>query len=388
MGGVVSRGNGRRWRIWYIDRHGKRRWGTGHADKRASQKLADELEQEERRIREGLVDPGTKERQAAASVKPTYLVDLWRESIINNGSTEKHARHQAGAVLRVLEMASVVTISNVDPDAIGAAVKSMRDQQSIRTGNHALAAVKQFFRWLYLTDRIKEVPRAFGKLKRVSVERARKRQRRALSQDELGRLIATTEQAPDVTVYGMTNRKNNPEPITGPERALLYRLAVQTGLRANEIRTLTASSFELDDLESAWVVVEAAYSKRKRRDRQVLHPDVARDIKAWIEQHGRPPRVPSKPGKMIKADLERAGISYIDNGRVCDFHALRATGITHVVRRGVDPATAQRFARHSDVRLTLDVYTHTGEQDLRRAIGQNVSPDASDGVSQDEGKDS
>ena len=165
---------------------------------------------------------------------------------------------------------------------------------------------------------------------------------------------------------------------------------MQTGLRANELRTLTPASFELDDIDSAWVAVEAAYSKRKRRDRQVLHPDLARSIRAWLAQHGRPPRVPDKAGKMIRADLERAGIPYVQDGRVCDFHALRATGITHVVRRGVDPATAQRFARHSDVRLTLQVYTHTGEQDLRRAIGQpDVMPDASDGesVTQDERTD-
>lgn len=35
--------------------------------------------------------------------------------------------------------------------------------------------------------------------------------------------------------------------ISGPDRALLYRFAIETGLRANEIRLLTKASFRLDD---------------------------------------------------------------------------------------------------------------------------------------------
>ena len=151
MGGVVSRGNGRRWRIWYIDRHGKRRWGTGHADKRASQKLADELEQEERRIREGLVDPKVRERRAAASASVAVLLDLWREYMVAKGDGEKHANYQANAARRVFEAAGVASIAAIDSDAINGAIgrmtvtiKGETHPASARTRNHALGSVKAF----------------------------------------------------------------------------------------------------------------------------------------------------------------------------------------------------------------------------------------------------
>jgi len=53
---------------------------------------------------------------------------------------------------------------------------------------------------------------------------------------------------------------------------------------------------------------------------------------------------------------------------VADFHALRAAYVTGLVRSGVDAATAQKLARHSDVRLTLQTYTSTTKADLRKAL--------------------
>ena len=49
----------------------------------------------------------------------------------------------------------------------------------------------------------------------------------------------------------------------GPNRSLLYRFASESGLRANEIRTLKVSSFDLD---ARTVTVEAVNSKGKRTD--------------------------------------------------------------------------------------------------------------------------
>ena len=53
--------------------------------------------------------------------------------------------------------------------------------------------------------------------------------------------------------------------LSGPHRALCYRLALTTGLRRNEIRSLAWASFDLDS-DEATVTVEAGYSKRRRRD--------------------------------------------------------------------------------------------------------------------------
>jgi len=44
-------------------------------------------------------------------------------------------------------------------------------------------------------------------------------------------------------------------------------------------------------------------------------------------------------------------------GHVADFHALRKTFITNLCRAGVSPKAAQTLARHSDINLTMNVYT-------------------------------
>lgn len=67
--------------------------------------------------------------------------------------------------------------------------------------------------------------------------------------------------------------------MTGYERSLLYRLAVETGLRANELRTLKASSFDFAD---GTVTVAAAYSKHRRDDTLPLRKDTANELRALI----------------------------------------------------------------------------------------------------------
>ena len=72
---------------------------------------------------------------------------------------------------------------------------------------------------------------------------------------------------------------------------------------------------------------------------------------------------------MLRIDLEAAGIPYRDESdRVADFHALRHSYITLLSRSGVSPKLAQELARHSDIRLTMNVYTHTGLFDLAAAV--------------------
>ena len=58
---------------------------------------------------------------------------------------------------------------------------------------------------------------------------------------------------------------------------------------------------------------------------------------------------------MLQKDLELAEIDYIDDsGRVFDFHALRHTFITNLVKGGATPKIAQGLARHSKITLAMD----------------------------------
>jgi len=155
---------------------------------------------------------------------------------------------------------------------------------------------------------------------------------------------------------------------------MLYRLAVGTGLRASELASLTPRSFELSDLGKARVVVEAGYSKHRRRDILPLRGDLAEAVAAFVAAKPTDAplfRLPPRLAEMMRADMDRAQpwIPYQDSaGRVADFHSLRHTFITRLVRAGVGPAVAQRLARHSTIKLTMDVYADIGEDDERAAL--------------------
>jgi len=144
------------------------------------------------------------------------------------------------------------------------------------------------------------------------------------------------------------------------------------GLRQNECSSLTPDSFDLADLSAATVVVEAAYSKHHRRGCQPIRRSLAEAMAEYLKD--RPPGerlwlLPSKPIDMFRRDIEAAGIAYVDRqGKFADFHNLRHTFVTRLVRAGVAPAVAQKLVRHSTMTLTMDYSTHISLYDERAAL--------------------
>jgi len=57
-----------------------------------------------------------------------------------------------------------------------------------------------------------------------------------------------------------------------------------------------------------------------------------------------------------------------ERGEVVDFHALRTMFVSNLARSGVHPKVAQTLARHSDFKLTMDVYTRVNLDDQVQAI--------------------
>jgi len=64
-------------------------------------------------------------------------------------------------------------------------------------------------------------------------------------------------------------------------------------------------------------------------------------------------------------------LKYQDSqGRFADFHSLRHTFVTNLCKADIRPKTAQTLARHSDIRLTMNVYSHVDEQEQADAISK------------------
>jgi len=213
-----------------------------------------------------------------------------------------------------------------------------------------------------------------------NVKLDRRHDRRALTDEELARLIQAAERGP------------KERGMFGPNRAMLYQLAVGTGFRAGELASLTPESFDLN-AEPPTVTIEAAYSKHRRRDEQPIRRDLADLLKPWLKgrKRGQPVfKMPDKPVKLIQADLKAAREAWLEEAmsekeckarerttflayrdganRVADFHALRHTYISRLIQSGVNIKVAQELARHSTPTLTLGRYAHIGLVDETRAL--------------------
>jgi len=78
-----------------------------------------------------------------------------------------------------------------------------------------------------------------------------------------------------------------------------------------------------------------------------------------------------RSAEMFQRDLRDAQIEPVDEeGRVLDFHGQRTTFITSLARADVAPAKAQRLARHTDINLTMGVYTDLQLEDLHAASSE------------------
>ncbi|MEA1950127.1 MAG: tyrosine-type recombinase/integrase [Planctomycetota bacterium] len=54
---------------------------------------------------------------------------------------------------------------------------------------------------------------------------------------------------------------------------------------------------------------------------------------------------------------------------------MRHTFVTNLCKADVSPKTAQTLARHSDIRLTMDVYTHVDRAEQIAAIRSLPAPE-------------
>ena len=74
---------------------------------------------------------------------------------------------------------------------------------------------------------------------------------------------------------------------------------------------------------------------------------------------------------VMRRDLNAAGIPYRDEeGRVFDFHALRMTFGTWWTLSGATPRETMEAMRHSDIKLTMGIYTDAGKLALREAMNK------------------
>jgi site-specific recombinase XerC len=351
-----------KWSFAYTDENGRRvvkAWSTDYNETAAE---AVRREKQVELIRLGYVkreDIGPAE----ADKKPIGdHVAEWEQAMLARGRTAKHAELFTFRVRNLFKEAGIIRLSDLKGEAVQKALAALGNDTSERralskaTLNRYLTATRAFINWL-VQERLRQDP--LTRVKAFNAKEDERHQRRTLGAEELQALV-------QAALSGPTFRA-----MTGPARALLYRVVFSTGLRFSEIESATTHSFDLDRSPPT-VRVAAAYTKNGNEAVQPLPLDIAADLRSWLAArpagaaafdmpHGRGAR-------MLRFDLEAAGVPYRDAaGRVFDFHALRCQFATELDRQGTPPRVVQRLMRHATLEQS-DRYTRPRAVDLERAV--------------------
>jgi integrase len=189
--------------------------------------------------------------------------------------------------------------------------------------------------------------------------------------------------------------------LTEPERTLTL-LAAGTGLRISECLGLEWRDVDFAEamihVRRTWTCGRVGLPKTKASKGPVpLHPLLAEFMLCWkkttrypescdwvcpsFRLKGKQPRVANMLVEdYLRPAAAKAGVlsSHRDEqGRIVEddlrrfgFHNLRHSLASFLVRMRTDPKTVQTLLRHSDVKLTLQCYSHAVSQDRMAAAGE------------------
>ena len=244
------------------------------------------------------------------------------------GRSEIHVSGTERLIQRVLDELSLRRLSDIQAEAVErwlaqhTTAQPDKTTMGARTRNSYLIALRSFCNWCVERDRLPFNPLA--KLDRANERSDRRRQRRALTEAELSRLLVVArlrplaefgretiktpdqdpatrqkrsratwtlkplkfDELPAAVELARERLKDNPTFLArqerlGIERALAYKVAVTTGLRRGELASLTVGRLDLDS-DFPHVTLKAADEKNREGNSIPLRRDVADELREWV----------------------------------------------------------------------------------------------------------
>ena len=373
MASVFKRGGKKAKGYWYaswFDHKGKRRTKcTRTTDKATAERIARKHEADAALRRESVIDPTIESirRQSDRTVK-AHLVD-YENKLRALKRSDEYIRETMKIIDTVCEAGRATTIGKINADLVNRHASNLADAgRSARTIQKHVGTIKSFTKWLAENQKLQRDPLAA--VKKPSPKGHRRQERRILLPEEWKWIKATITG----DSYGMT----------ATERLLLYRLALQTGLRSSELRSLTRG--KIVSGKEPHVLCKARDTKNKKSARQFIDSELAADLLGHVERKSPTANVFRMPHKtdvadMFRRDLLNAREAWVHavqddpqefaqrqesdflaatnhEGQITDFHCLRHSCGAWLAVAGVHPKVVQTVMRHSTISLTMDTYGH------------------------------
>lgn len=294
------------------------------------------------------------ERHGIAFGVDVALEDLLKQYLDYLGNTgDVHRDKTEARIRRVIDANDWTRPPHVNQLQLETTVRSLvslRDGKplAMRTQGGYITAWKAFSRWLTTVRKV-YVRDPLAAVKKPGYQHDRKLVRRFLLPDEWPWLARC-------------------------ENALLYETAIQTGLRANELRHLSHEHIGADHL-----LLPAKYTKNRQPAKQYI----TAKLRSALMAAELPFALTDRLAEQLRDDLAFCRQAYecetdepdpyflqVANalGHVLDFHALRHTCGAWLAMRGCNPKVIQHIMRHSTITLTLDTYGHLMPHADRDAI--------------------
>ena len=371
-------------------------------DEQAARSVLADLERRAELVKAGVM---TASEDATAMHQGTPLqahLDAYAEHMRARGLSPTHRAYTKKHLQRIKGECGFAALKDFDREAFERWLVGLADAGAgARTRNCYRDDLVTFCNWCIATNRLLSNP--FEMIPKANVECDRKRIRRAMTETELVKLLDVARGRPLLDAMTVRRGKRKGQAYAklrdetkgelerlGRERALIYKTLILTGLRKNELASLTVGQAHLDG-DIPYVALNAADEKNRQGCEIVLRDDLAGDLREWLadqlvrlqgeaKERGEPIparlpaelplfRIPTGLLRILDRDLKAAGIDKADErGRTLDVHALRTTFGTLLSKGGVAPRTAQAAMRHSDIRLTMQTYTDPKLLDVRGAL--------------------
>lgn len=361
----------KKWYIQFKDKDGNWKREPAYEDKEASLHKLSRRMKEVALECEGIFTHLTAELKKPISEHLTDFVQHLRDK----RNTHDYCVSAETRLKNLFSHGKIERIPDITKSRVDSALSRLRDPAivsrplSTKTSNSYLTFVKQFATWL--VDERRAGDNLISGMRKRSEEGEQTMERRPLSPVEFGRVL-------DAARTGEPWKGKGRKPIAGADRMALYLLASFTGYRRRELSSITPSAFDFGD--NPTLKVHRGFSKRRRMETIPLNREIAAFFKRYVARKPKDEPLWNIAGErtalMIQSDMRVAGLPHTKGIVVVDFHSLRQTFTTGLARAGVAPKVAQQLARHSDVNLTMKLYTKMNSDDERAAVESLPVPSA------------
>ena len=349
-----------RFQGFYTDEHGKKKYFTGSKKRKDTVRMAQGLEENARKVREGYRKPKPtpmKHRDRPYGDVVSEHIEWGKLQGRRDGKpwSEYHTsrkKRYLDSWGETLELKTLADLDNLLPRVRATLQELSSRGKAPKTLANVAEAITSFCRWCVINQYLCENPlEKLGK-----IDGTPQSVYRAMTTDEIRQLLEVV-----------------PEYLQ-----ILYVTAMTTGLRAGELRSLTRDHL---DLENNGLSLKAGWTKNRKAAFQPLPARLVERLDAFsasgivpglYHQYFRKftcPAdallyVPSHPARTLDEDLKRAGIPKKTPKGKLSFHALRTCYVTLVYEAGATVKEAQSLARHSKPELTANIYGRTRDERL------------------------